>query len=296
MGNFKNFFKKEKWRKGLTLSLLLFLIPFISFAASIKEVSQNIERVKSIEPPFRFALIGDSQEGKKVYGRLVQRILERTPNFIIHLGDMITRPSEKEWKEFIKISMAIDVPFFPVVGNHDVGVTLQGEEIYRKQFILPEGRTYYAFRAGGCLFVVLDSEKGKGKIADEQWSWLEDILSSSNEKFKLVFIHRPLFLPLDSFKTGRAMDKYPIERDRLHQLFIKTGVKAVFAGDDHRYDRTKRDDIFYIITGGGGAPIYTFKDSGGYFHFVWVSVLRGKMKGEVVDLDGQIQDQFVIER
>jgi 3',5'-cyclic AMP phosphodiesterase CpdA len=296
MENFRNFFKKEKWTKDLTLSFLLLLIPFVSFAASIKEVSQNIERVKSIEPSFQFALIGDSRDGEKVYCQLMQRILERKPNFVIHLGDMITRPGEKEWKEFIKISMAIDVPFFPVVGNHDVGVTLRGEEIYRKQFILPEGRTYYAFRAGGCLFVILDSEKGRGKIVDEQWSWLEDLLSSSNETFKLVFIHRPLFLPMDSLKTGRAMDKYPVERDRLHQLFIKTGVKAVFAGDDHRYDRIEKDRILYLITGGGGAPIYAFKDSGGYFHFVWVSVLRGRMEGEVVDLDGQIQDRFVIER
>ena len=117
MENFKNFFKKEKWTKGLTLSLLLFLIPFISFAASIREVSQNIERVKSIEPPFQFALIGDSRDGEKVYSQLMQRILERKPNFIIHLGDMITRPSEKEWKEFFEISKPIDVPFFPVVGK-----------------------------------------------------------------------------------------------------------------------------------------------------------------------------------
>jgi hypothetical protein len=141
----------------------------------------------------------------------------------------------------------------------------------------------------------LDSEKGKEKIVGEQWSWLEDTLSSSTEKFKFVFIHRPLFLPLDSLKTGRAMDKYPVERDRLHQLFMKTGVKAVFAGDDHRYDRTERNDILYIITGGGGAPIYTFKDSGGYFHYVWVTVKGGSMEGEAVDLDGQIQDRFAIE-
>jgi predicted phosphodiesterase len=295
MENFRNFFKKEKWRKDLTLSFLLFLIPFVSSAASIREVSQNIERVRSIQPPFQFALIGDSQGGEKVYSRLIKRVLERKPNFIIHLGDMITGPSDKEWQEFIRISMAIDVPFFPVVGNHDVGVTLRGEQIYQKQFTLPEGKTYYTFRVGGSLFVVLDSEKGKGKIVGEQWSWLEDILSSSNEKFKFVFIHRPLFLPMDSFKTGRAMDKYPVERDRLHQLFMKTGVKTVFAGDDHRYDRTERSKVLYIITGGGGSPIYTFKDSGGYFHYVWVSVEGGRMEGEVVDLDGQIQDRFVIE-
>jgi predicted phosphodiesterase len=295
MENFRNFFKKEKWTKGLALSFLLFLIPFISSAASIREVSQNIETVRSIQPPFQFALIGDSRDGEKVYRQLIQRILERKPNLIIHQGDMITRPSEKEWKGFFEISKTIDIPFFPVVGNHDVGDTFRGEEIYRKQFNLPDGKTYYCFRAGGCLFVILDSEKGKGKIANEQWSWLDDILSSSNEKRKLVFIHRPLFLPMDSFKTGRAMDKYPAERDRLHQLFTKTGVKAVFAGDDHRYDRTEKSDILYIITGGGGAPIYALKESGGYFHYVWVSVQEGRMEGEVVDLDGQIQDRFMIE-
>jgi len=295
MENFRNFFKKEKWTKGVTLSFLLFLTPFVSSAASIREVSENIERVKSIQPPFQFALVGDSRDGEKVYRQLMQRFLDRKPNFVIHLGDMVTRAGGKEWKEFFEISKPIDVPFFPVMGNHEGGGTLRGEEMYQKQFVLPEGRTYYAFHAGGCLFVILDSEKGKEKIVDEQGAWLEDTLSSSNEKFKFVFIHRPLFLPMDSFKTGRAMDKYPIERDRLHQLFMKSGVKAVFAGDDHRYDRTERNNILYIITGGGGAPIYTFKDSGGYFHYVWVSVESGKMEAEVIDLDGQIRDRFVIE-
>jgi predicted phosphodiesterase len=295
MENFRNFFKKEKWTKGLTLSFLFLLIPFISSAVSIREVSQNIERVKSIQPPFQFAVLGDSRDGKRVYTQLIQKILERKPHFIIHLGDMISKPSEKEWKEFFEISKAINIPFFPVIGNHEVAGTIRGEEIYRRQFILPDGKSYYAFRAGGAFFVILDSEKGQGKIVDEQGAWLEDILSSSTEKLKFVFIHRPLFLPMDSLKTGRAMDKYPIERDRLHQLFMKTGVKSVFAGDDHRYDRTERGNILYIITGGGGAPIYALKDSGGYFHYVWVSVEGGRMEGEVVDLDGQIQDRFVIE-
>ncbi len=295
MENFRNFFKKEKWTKGLTLSFLFLLIPFISSAASIREVSQNIERVGLIQPPFQFALIGDSRDGEKVYRQLMQRFLERKPNFIIHLGDMVSKPHEKDWREFFEMSKSIDLPFFPVVGNHEGGDTLRGEEMYQKQFILPERKTYYAFRAGGCLFVILDSEKGKGKIVDEQGAWLETTLSSSTEKFKFVFIHRPLFLPMDSLKTGRAMDKYPIERDRLHQLFMKTGVKTVFAGDDHRYDRTERNNILYIITGGGGAPIYTFKDNGGYFHYVWISVEGGRMEGEVIDLEGQIHDRFVIE-
>jgi hypothetical protein len=207
---------------------------------------------------------------------------------------MISRPSEKEWEEFFEISKAIDFCFFPVLGNHEIGNTPRGEEMYRKQFDLPGGKTYYSFRAAGTLFAILDSEKGRGKILEDQWMWLEKMLSSSEEKCKLVFLHRPLFPPADSLKLGRAMDKYPLPRDDLHGLFVKTRVKAVFQGDDHRYDRMVKDQILYIITGGGGAPIYAFKDRGGYFHYVWISIQKGRLEGEVVDLDGQIQDRFVI--
>lgn len=294
MENFRNYFKKAKWIKGLSLSLVAFLISFTSHAGSIRDIIHNIEQVKSIEPPFQFAVIGDSRDGEKVYTQLIRRIIERKPDFIIHLGDMISKPHEKEWLTFFELSKPIDRPFFPVAGNHDVGDTLRGEEIYRKQFLLPEGKTYYAFRAGGGLFVILDSEKGRGRIIKEQWSWLEDILSSSNETFKLVFIHRPLFLPMDSLKIGRGMDKYPFDRDDLHRLFLKTKVKAVIAGDDHRYDRREKDGILYIITGGGGAPLSAFKDRGGYFHYVWIFVQGGRMEAEVVDLEGQIQDRFVM--
>jgi hypothetical protein len=69
MENFKNYFKKGKWSTG-----------------SIREVIHGIERIKSIEPPLSFAILGDSRDGKKVYTELIQRILERKPNFIVHLG------------------------------------------------------------------------------------------------------------------------------------------------------------------------------------------------------------------
>ncbi len=98
MKNFGNYFKKEKWTEALLFFGVVLLISFPSYAGSIRDVSQNIEKVKSIEPPFQFALIGDSRDGEKVYARLVGRALEGKPHFLIHLGDMIPHPGEKEWQ------------------------------------------------------------------------------------------------------------------------------------------------------------------------------------------------------
>ncbi len=328
MKNFENYCKKEKWKnpvrnscgtsnpariilrpnpvtgqrsiisngvKTLLLVGIILLTSFPSYAGSIRDVSQNIEKVRSIDPPFQFALIGDTRDGEKVYVRLLGRALEGKPHFLIHLGDMIPHPEEKEWSTFFEISKPIQVPFFPVVGNHEIFARGRGEKLYREQFLLPGKKTYYDFRVGGILFVILDSEIGGGRIINGQLSWLENILSSSKERFKLIFIHRPLFLPIDSLKKGRAMDRYPHDRDALHQLFLKTNVKAVFEADDHRYDRMEKDHIVYVITGGGGAPLTSFKESGRFFHYVWVSVQQGRLEGEVVDLEGQIRDRFMIE-
>jgi len=294
MKNFSNYFKKEKWAI-LLLSWIFLLPPVLLYAGSIKDVSQSVKQVQSVERPFQFAIIGDNRDGEKVYTQLMKAVVGRKAYFLINLGDMIPYPHAREWQAFFEVSKQINLPFFPVVGNHDVGTTKQGVEIYRKQFSLPEGKTYYAFRAGGILFVILDSEEGKARIIEDQRSWLEDVLLSSQETFKFVFIHRPLFLPKNSLKLGHALDKYPHERDDLHQFFLKTKVKTVFQADDHRYDRTEKDGILYLISGGGGAPLTAFKESGGYFHYVWISVQKEKIEGEVVDLEGQVQDRFVIE-
>lgn len=285
---------RQKAYYTLTLCALFLTLPLTVQAQSVREVWQNIERVKSLNTPYHFVAIGDSQDGNKTYTRLLQNIVGHKPDFVVHLGDMVSSGREEQWDRFFEMTEVLQVPFFPVAGNHDVGSRPKGEETYRNQFRLPGGKTYYSFRAGECLFIALDSEKGSGMILEEQWSWLEENLYNSPGTCKIVMLHRPLFLPIDSFKAGRTMDRFPSHRDNLHRLFTKTGVTMVLAGDDHRYDRREKDRILYIITGGGGSPLAALKGRGGYFHYVWVTVYREGLEGVVVDQEKQVRDRFAI--
>lgn len=117
MKNSRDYFKKKRLRFGLILSFLFLLFPFHSNAGSIKEVSPSVERVQSMVPSFRVALIGDSRDGEKVYPRPLANILERKPDIIIPLGDKISRPSGKEWQHFFDLSRPITVPCFHMISG-----------------------------------------------------------------------------------------------------------------------------------------------------------------------------------
>ena len=108
-----------------------------------------------------------------------------------------------------------------------------------------------------------------------------------------MFLHRPLYTDLGKGHHAHdSLDKYPESRDMLDALFAEFKVDAVFSGHEHYYERRTVDGIFYIITGGGGAPIYDKEEYGGFNHFVLVTVDGDKMSAEVVDINGKVRDKF----
>jgi acid phosphatase type 7 len=286
------------WSKKILPVLLLILLAVSpSFAAQDQQIQLKLVALEKIPGKFTFIVLGDNRSGDDIYRKIVSMIMERKPNFVVNTGDMIVTPGNKqEWAKFWEMSKPIAVPYFLTVGNHDAHPKVQlSEKTYKQEVDLPGNELYYSFVGGNSLFIVLDScmDDQEKMVIGEQFKWLETVLVNSPQRHKFVFLHHPLYTDLGKgHHAHESLDKYPESRDRLQALFVKYKVDAVFAGHEHYYEKRTVDNVLYIITGGGGAPVYDKEEYGGFNHFVQVSVDGDKVSGEVVDVHGKVRDKF----
>ena len=90
-------------------------------------------------------------------------------------------------------------------------------------------------------------------------------------------------------------------RKYLVPLFEKYGVSVVFSGHVHCYERAFGNHIYYITTGGGGAPLYPKvnnpPESQLYiktYNFCVLSEKDNMLKVQALDIDRKVLDEFSI--
>ncbi len=203
----------------------------------------------------RFAVYGDTRDGHDVHRRIVEGVLSFHPALVLQTGDLVHHGNAAdEWRIFDDITgdMRRQVPYYPARGNHDVAPEGYYEQRVT-QPVLSGNKLYYSFEKGNLHFVAIDTEQKVGPES-EQGRWLEADLAQAQAagRFIVPFFHRV------AFSIGRhAADSDVLARKSiLPPLFKRHGVRLVFQGHDHVYYRTVRDGIIYVVTGGGGAPLY----------------------------------------
>ena len=285
----------------LFVSGLLLLLPAVKGVAAEPDhlASQDASQLGKLSPPYSFVVFGDNKNGTEVYGRLARKIAEEKPAFVINVGDVTADEGDvKLWDEFVRLSAPITVPYFIVPGNHEIND--KGSEAEFKHFVQqPGNELYYSFKAGDALFIILDTEQPGliSRIAGEQWEWLNGVLAHSKEKYKFIFLHRPMYPYKEAGRHyGDSLNKFKGYRDRLQSLFLKYKVDAVFAGHEHFYRKGEKDGIVDVITGGGGAPIFVPEDKGGFYHYIRADVSKNSVDFKVIDDKGLVRDTFKISK
>lgn len=200
--------------------------------------------------PFRFAVIGDTRTGHPLHKQLITHMKKHDPALILNSGDLVGDGRQQpDWDMFWDITTPIarSVPYYPCLGNHE-----KNSDLYFQYFSLPQtgdGEKQYTFSYAGAWYIVLDTNSGYATFP-QQKKWLTKALQIG-QKYDFIFVlfHNPVYSSSDRDPNTNLQAV-------LTPLFEKYGVSAVFNGHDHFYERSMKNGIPYIISGGGGAPLY----------------------------------------
>lgn len=247
---------------------------------------------------FSFVVYGDTRTRHDVHQRVADAIVKADPDFVVHTGDLVTDGDETGlWPIFFNIEKTLlrQTAFFPVLGNH--------ERNNRQYFDFFDVKNpYYSFDWGGVHIAVLNSDIGtlpvsqeaKQNFWNEQARWLEsDLAKAQKTDFRFVVMHHP---PFTAVKARQAESR---QVQTLVPIFEKFKVQAVFSGHDHNYQHHLQRGIHYLVTGGGGAPLYPVdapipgltQKLESTEHYVTVKVQGDKAQAVAIALDGRVLDR-----
>ena len=192
----------------------------------------------------KFLIIGDSGTGDRAQFEVAARIVEKHKGFAfdraIMLGDnLYGRENAAAYRNKFERPYAplleAGVKFYASLGNHD-----DPAQRFYAQFNM-DRKHYYTHGTGDVKFFALDSTY----MSPEQLKWLEDELRRSDDKWKIAYMHHPMY------SSGLRHGSTPALRTALEPLFLKYGVDVVFAGHDHFYERLRpQNGITHFVQGG----------------------------------------------
>ena len=205
---------------------------------------------------FSFVQISDSHIGfnkeanKDVTATLQEAIsrinaLERTPDFLIHTGDLshLSKPTEFDTLDQVLMSVKTGQRFF-VPGEHDM-LADNGQQYLARYGKDTKGTGWYSFDHEGVHFIglvnVVDLKAGGlGTLGNEQLDWLrKDLAGRTNSTPIVVFAHIPLWIVYPDWGWGTGDGAQALS------YMKRFGSVTVLNGHIHQTMQKIEGNVFY---------------------------------------------------
>lgn len=194
----------------------------------------------------KLAVLGDFGTGAREQYEVAEQMAKAHAAFpydlVLALGDNMygrQRPEDfidKFERPYANL-LSVGVRFQAALGNHDKPEN-RDYPLYNMG-----GQRYYTFSRDFVRFVVLDTNMMEAR----QVEWLEATLAAASEPWKIVYFHHPLYS-----NGGRHGSNVEL-RVVLEPILVRYGVRVVFAGHEHIYERlTPQHGITHFVAGSGG--------------------------------------------
>ncbi len=249
------------------------------------------------EGPVEILVMGDNRTDATAHAAVVRAMAEHPADFVLNTGDMVAHgDSPEDWARMFDVQEPLlrSTPLFPALGNHELYQSGRGLERFLRYTRVPRelgGReTYYGFTYGLVRVLVVDSNQD-WEEDDEQRSWLEEQLAAAEAapevRHVIVAMHH------GPYSSGHHGGNEDMLASGLPELLRERGVSLVLSGHDHMYERGSVDGLHYIVTGGGGAPLYPVNARAPgqlafepVYHFLRVSVDGDRVTVTALRADG----------
>lgn len=253
--------------------------------------------------PFRFIVYGDNRSDRDAHAAVVRAIASAPSDFLLHTGDMVAAGGRAEdWQGFFDVERDLlrERCVFAAVGNHELHGDGNGERFLRYFGTVAEppggagpSGLYASFRWSNTRFFLLNAMDELDGAAED---WLRDELERSRAEAGVA--HRIAVLHHGPYSSGPHGPNPRLVAADVVDLLVRGGVDLLLAGHDHVYERGEGRGLKYVISGGGGAPLYARKTNASetaafesVHHFVDIAV-----DGERIDIEARRASGSVIER
>lgn len=179
------------------------------------------------------------------------RSLGNIPVHGITVGDLVHDRFDL-FDEYSKAVSVTGVPFFQVIGNHDMDYTARTDNQSQNTFKSFFGPTYYSFNRGKIHYITLDNVfyigKGRsfiGYLPEEQLKWLERDLKYVPEGSTVVI---NMHIPTNTGEKARSMlreelmSNVLINREHLYKL-LKPYTVHFMSGHTHWNEKWEKDNM-----------------------------------------------------
>ncbi len=241
--------------------------------------------------PLRFVVVGDAEPGRffwsrwlfnraGVFERQLRRVRGEDAAFTIQLGDMVSRGVPRNYRELFRElnDAALSRPYLTVLGNHDRRWPhgISDDDIYAGAFGSPD----YFFDAGGVRFVVVDTSLKR--VTKAQLAWLDAALDVPTPK--VVFTHMP---PAELRPWTFGDGGFDEGSEAFVELLSRRRVDRVYLGHVHGFGAMEHKGVRYVLTGGGGSPLFPSGADRIMHHYLVVEVRPDGLHELVRPLDAE---------
>ena len=201
-------------------------------------------------------VLGDNRTQHDQHAMVVAAIEGEHPVVVANTGDMVDLGGVLSgWERYFEIerSLMMSSFFFYTMGNHEMLGQPYLDAFFETQNNLLHERNWSAL-VGDVGMVAIDQYETDWEDPSSI-AWLTDQLTTLGEdaSWLFVFFHEPMY-------TFSSHDPWLFGREHIQPILEEHGVDVVFSGHNHCYEHFRVNEIDYVVTGGGGAPLYNVGD------------------------------------